>query len=303
MLLVTAFVLAQAVAGPWSSGRPAECVDESGRAANVWERAKSPELRHYCNLVAGGASKLAGPLAAAVAALDAAREAERVLPGHGASRALEGRALLALGKADEALLALRDANARDAKVLGDPLTLVAWARALARTGHLQDAADAYRALLPRASAFAKADRATIALEAGLLTMTRGAAGLDDAIAALRESLRESSEDGIRDVAALALALALDRGKQVDEARALLLERVHGDPRRVVLSDGSKETLSVDPGEGPALVALALEMSDAAGARDAWEAYLAGASDGPWSAHAGAHLAALPGKRTAPRGPR
>jgi hypothetical protein len=102
---------------------------------------------------------------------------------------------------------------------------------------------------------------------------------------------------------LALALALDRGKQVDEARALLLERVHGDPRRVVLSEGSKETLAVDAGEGPALVALALEMTDAAGARDAWEAYLAGSADGPWSAHARAHLAALTARRAAQRGPR
>jgi tetratricopeptide (TPR) repeat protein len=300
MPVVTAFVLAQALAGPWSSGRPAECADETGRVANVWERAKSPELRRYCNLVAGGSSKLAGSTVAAAAALDAAREAEGVLPGRGASRALEGRALLALGKVDEALAALRDASARDGKVLGDPLVLVAWARVLARTNHRQEAADAYRALLPRASAFSKADRAAMTLEAGLVTMTRGAAGLDDAIAALRESLRESSEDGIRDIAALALALALDRGGQVDESHALLLERSHGDPRRVVALNASKDVLAVDPGETPALVALALEMNDAAGARDAWEAYLGGAASGPWSAHAHGHLAALTGKRAAPR---
>lgn len=299
MPFVAPLVLAQAIAGPWASGRPSECADESGRVANVWERAKSPELRRYCNLVAGAASKLAGPSAAATAALDAAREAEHVLPGHSASRALEGRALLSLGRVDEALTVLRDANAGDGKALDDPLTLLAWARALARTGHREEASEAYRALLPRASAFSKTNQATLALEAGLVAMTRGTAGLDDASAALRESLRESSEDDIRDVAALALAVVLDRGGHVDEAHALLSVRLQSDPRRLVAANGAAEALAVAPAETSALVGLALEANDVAGAHDAWQTYLEGAPKGPWSEHARAHLAAL-GKRVAPR---
>jgi tetratricopeptide (TPR) repeat protein len=298
MPFVAPLVLAQAISGPWAGGRPSECADESGRVANVWERAKSPELRRYCNLVAGAASKLAGPSAAATAALDAAREAERILPGHGASRALEGRALLSLGRVDEALTVLRDAKVRDGKALDDPLALLAWARALARTGRREEASEAYRALLPRASAFSKTDQATLALEAGLVAMARGSAGVDDASAALRESLRESPEDDIRDVAALALALALDRGGQVDEAHALLSERLRGDPRRLVAANGAAEALAVAPAETSALVALALEANDVAGAHDAWQTYLAGAPKGPWSQHARAHLAAL--GRAAPR---
>jgi len=301
MLVAGALVFAQAVAGPWSSGRPPECADDGGRAVNVWERAKSPELRRYCNLVAGAASKLAGATVAAASALDAAREAERVLPGHGAARALEGRALLTLGRLDEALAVLRDAKALDGRALDDPLALLAWARALGRSGHMDEASDAYHALLPRASAFSRADRATIALEAGLVAMPRGEGGLDDAAAALRDSLRESPEDETRAVAALALAVVLDRSGQPGAARTLLSERLRGDPRRIVATNAARQALAVAPAEASALEALALEVNDASGARDAWETYLQSAPKGPWAGHALAHLAALGGKRAAPRG--
>src|SRR5579871_3265612 len=87
----------------WSNGRPPECATEMGGATgNVWERAKSPELRRYCDLVAGAASKLAGTAAMAEQALAAARDAESVSPGHAAPLVLEGRALEALGKLGEA---------------------------------------------------------------------------------------------------------------------------------------------------------------------------------------------------------
>ena len=144
-------VLAQLAAGPWSSGRPPECAAAIGHAANVWERAKSPELGRYCDLVASASSKLAGSTAMAQAALEAARQANGVLPGRAAPLALQGRALAALGKIGEAYASLRDAEARDARVLDDPPALLAWARVLARTGHTDDAARAYRALLPRAA--------------------------------------------------------------------------------------------------------------------------------------------------------
>jgi hypothetical protein len=56
-------VLAQnASGGAWSTGRPVECDlrggsgGVGGRSGNVWERAKSPELRRYCDLVASAAS-------------------------------------------------------------------------------------------------------------------------------------------------------------------------------------------------------------------------------------------------------
>jgi tetratricopeptide (TPR) repeat protein len=288
-------VLAQAVA--WTTGRPPECGDPGGRGANVWERAKSPELRRYCDLVASASSKLAGTTAMAEAALASAREADTVLPGHAAPRVLEGRALAALGKLDEAFKTLTEARTRDAAAFDDPLALLAWARVLARTGHADGAAEAYRALLPRASAIAQSERASASVEAGLVAMARGATGLDEAVAALREGLREA-QDETQGVAAESLALALDRRGDVVAARALVAEPGRGDPRTVLVTARAKELLAVAPVETNALAALALEPSDAAGARDAWDRYLAVSPTGPWAAHARAHLASLSGKRRA-----
>jgi tetratricopeptide (TPR) repeat protein len=276
-----ALVLAQAAA--WTNGRPPECGDPGGRAANVWERAKSPELRRYCDLVASASSKLAGTTAMAEAALAAAREADGVLPGHAAPRVLEGRALATLGKLDDALKALADARSRDATAFDDPLALA------------DAAAEAYRALLPRASAISAAERASASVEAGLVAMERGTAGLDEAVAALREGLREA-QDETQVVAVAALALALDRRGDVDESRALLAERGHGDPRIALGSAHAKDLLAVAPAEANALAGLALEPSDGAGARDAWDRYLAASPGGPWAAHARAHVASLSGKR-------
>ena len=286
--IALALVLAQAAA--WTTGRPPECGDPGGRAANVWERAKSPELRRYCDLVASASSKLAGTTAMAEAARDAAREADGVLPGHAAPRVLEGRALAALGKLDEGLKALRDAAAFD-----DPLALLAWARVLARTAHPDAAAEAYRALLPRVSAISAAERASASVEAGLVAMERGVPGLDEAVAALREGLREA-QDETQAVAVEALVLALDRRGDLDESRALLAEHTHGDPRIALASVRAKELLAVAPVEVNAMAALALEPTDGAGARDAWDRYLAASPNGPWVAHARAHLASLAGKR-------
>jgi tetratricopeptide (TPR) repeat protein len=300
MLWPIAAVLVLGQAAAWTTGRPLECGDPGGHTANVWERAKSPELRRYCDLVASASSKLAGTTAMAEAALSSAREADGVLPGHAAPLVLEGRALASLGKLDEALKALTDAKARDPAAFDDPLALLAWARVLARTAHADGAAEAYRALLPRASAIAASERASASVEAGLVAMARGLPALDEAVAALREGLHEA-QDETQAVAVLALALALDRRGDTDESHALLLERaLRGDPRQVLASARARELLAIAPVEGNALVAIGLEASDASGARDAWDRYLAAAANGPWVAHARAHLAALGGKRVTKR---
>jgi tetratricopeptide (TPR) repeat protein len=291
VLLPLTVVFAQAASGSWSSVRPPECADVGGRAASVWERAKAPELRRYCDLVASASSKLAGTAAMAKAALEAAREADRVLPGHAAPRVLEGRALAALGKLDDALVALGEGASRDPRALDDPLALAAWARLLARTAHADRATEAYRALLPRASALSSADRASAAVEAGLVALARGAMGLDDATAALRQGVRDAQDD-VQAVAVLALGLALDRRGDGAEARVLLADRSHGDPRATLTTPRAKDLLAVAPGEEPALAAMALEMSDPAGAREAWGQYVDATPAGPWAAHARVHLAGL-----------
>jgi tetratricopeptide (TPR) repeat protein len=294
-VLALALALAQAAAGSWSSGRPQECGDAAGHAVNVWERAKSPELRRYCDLLASASSKLAGIGVMAQAALDVAREADGVLPGHGAPRVLEGRALAALGRYGEALTALRDGQTRDPRALDDPPALLAWGRALARTGRTQAAAEAYRALLPRSSALSPGDRVSAEIEAALLAMARGAVGLDEAAAALREALREAQDEAYP-IALMALALALDRRGNAEEARALLVERAHGDPRDAIGSTRAKQLLAIVPAEAHALAAVALEPTDTAGARDEWQRTLDEAPSGAWAAHARAHLTALGGKR-------
>ncbi len=296
MVLAVVLVLAQAGPGAWPSGRPRECGDRADRGGNVWERAKSPELRRYCDLVASASSKLAGITATAQTALDAANEADRVLPGHAAPRILEGRALAALGRYGEALTALSDGQSRDPRALADPPALLAWARALARTGRTKEAGDAYRALLPRASALSSADRVRSEIEAALVAMARGAGGLDEAAAALREAVREG-QDEAQAVAVLALALALDRRGDPDEALALLSERARGDPRDTMATPRAKDLLAVAPAEAHALSALALESTDRTGARDEWQRALDDDPSGVWAGQARAHLASLASRQT------
>jgi tetratricopeptide (TPR) repeat protein len=284
------------LASVWSSGRPPECTlsgtqstsETQSGVYNVWERAKAPQLRRYCDLVAGATSKLAGSTAMVRAALDLAREAETVVPGHAAPKVLEGRALAALGQRDAALDALREGKARDPGVLDDPTTLLVWARAMAHGGHLDEAVDAYRALLPRAASLPAVDRTSATIEAGLVAMALGPAALDDAIGALREAARDAQDDA-EGVAVLALALALDRRGDADEARSLLASRGHGDPRNLFEGARGKELAATAPWEVPAIVAFALETTDAAGAHDAWEEYLQANPTGPWAAQVRARL--------------
>ncbi len=285
------FFLAQLAIGSLSTGRPAECREAGAQGTNVWERAKSPELRRYCDLLASASSKLAGTAGMAEEALEAAREAERILPRRAAPLALQGRALALLGQWDRAVSVLRAAAAREPNALDDPPTLLAWARALARTGQGDDARRAYRALLPRAAALASVERVAAATEAGLLAMAAGPVALDEAAASLRDAMQGAQDDAAT-VAAMGLALALDRRGDLQEARALLVERVQTDPRLAMATSRAREVLAVAPGEGPALVALALERVDPAGAREAWRAYVTAGPDGPWAAHARAHWAAL-----------
>jgi tetratricopeptide (TPR) repeat protein len=301
-MLHVALVLAQTALIPWSSGRPPECSSLLGLEANVWERAKSPALRQYCDLVASAASKLSGTSVMAEAALEAARKAEGVLPGRAAARALEGRALAALGEAASGATALRAATLMDPRVLEDPSTLLAWARVLARTGHPEEASGAYRALLPRSAALSGGERASAAAEAGLVAMDRGAGGLEEAVSALRDAMRQAQDETALAIA-LALALARDRGGAPDEARALMADRVHGDPRVWLSTAKAKDLLSVAPTERWALIAFGLEPAHRLEAREAWERYLADAPASPWSEHARKRLAALQGAGGSLRGAR
>jgi tetratricopeptide (TPR) repeat protein len=308
VLGIALVIVAQASGAGWSTARPAECssiaADQRG-ASNVWERAKSPELRRYCDLLASGAAKLAGGAGAQVVAREViaiADEADRAIPGRAAPSILRGRALARLGRYADALAALEQGRDRDDRALDDPAALLAWARMLARAGKTTEAADAYRALLPRASTLTLADRGAACIESGMLASARGPSGIDDAVAVLRQARRDSQE-ATQTAAILALALALDRSGERDEARAVLADRVRGDPR-ATLNDPRVRDMLANAGAAPeaeAMAALALEASDPPGAREAWKAYLdAGGAKGPWADHARAHESAKSATRGGPR---
>lgn len=293
MFAAVLLLTAQVAGAAWSGARPAECASrETQAAANVWERAKSPALRRYCDLLASGAAKLAAGtgLEEAREALAIGEEAATLLPDRAAPCVLRGRALARLGRWSEATEALHLAKTRDEHALDDPAALFAWGRALGRAGRAAEAEATFRALLPRTGSLPLRDRGAAELEAALLALARGPDGLDAAIAALREARRDA-QDAMQAMAAMTLGLALDRADERDEARLALAAAAHADPR-AVLSDGRVQSLLTDVGalqEADALAAILLESSDAEGARDAWSRYLAGpGGKGPWAAHARAH---------------
>jgi tetratricopeptide (TPR) repeat protein len=298
-----AAVLVVVVAQTAASGNVAvpACTGRGVRRGNVWERAKSPAMRRYCDLLASASSKLVGASPAASAALDAAHEAEAVLPGTAPVRVVEGRALTALGRLPEALTAFEDARARDARAFDEPIALLALARVLWASGRTADASHEYRALLPTASALPVADRTVIATEAGLVAMQLGPTSIDEAAADLREALRTAQGEAEK-LDVLALSLALDRAGQSSEARTLLGERSRGDPRTVVSGWIRSDGAAVAPSEASSLAAFGLEASDPQGARDAWEESVKASPAGPWAAYANERLAALraPGSRGSKR---
>ncbi|MDB5221331.1 MAG: hypothetical protein JWO86_9258 [Myxococcaceae bacterium] len=286
--------------GAFGAARPAECgVQEGFRAANKWERAKEPNLQTYCTLLASGTAKLVNGGALAKDVPGIADDADKMLPGRAAPSVLKGRALLKLGKPADALAALKEARTRDDRALDDPVALLAWARANARTGHFEEAAQAYRAALPRTSALSTPERSAASFEAGMIVMAQGPKGIDDAVAMLRQARREA-QDSMQVASVVGLALALDRSGQKEEARAVLAERVRSDAK-AILSDARITEALADAGvahEAEALVATALEVTDPSAARETWRRYVEGAGGkGPWADHARAHEGAAPARGT------
>jgi len=290
---VALLLLADVTAHHGAGGRPAECNALPGeRGANVWERAKIPDLQHYCDLLASGAAKLSPGSRSANDVVALAERAEHLVPGRAATCILRGRALAQLGKYADALVALRDAKSRDERALDEPTALFALARSLASTGDAAAAHEAFRELLPRTSALPLADRSVAYLAAAMLVMSTGPTGLDETIAILRQARRDS-QDLLRSAATLALALALDRAGDAREASAILAEEAIAAPKSILEStrvlDAMGRTGAV---ESAAIEALALEtLGKRDAARAAWQTYVAAVPGGVWEAHAKAHLAA------------
>jgi tetratricopeptide (TPR) repeat protein len=301
-MIAAVLVLAQAAAIPPGGGgrgggqgaaRPTECGSlEDGRATNVWERAKSPELIRYCDLLASGAAKLASA-SMTDDVLSIAADADRAMPGRAAPSVLRGRALARLGRFQEALTSLDAAKSKDDRALDEPIALLAWARSLAETGRAADALAAYRALLPRASSLPSWERGRAYVEAGLVAMAAGPSQIEEAIAILRQGARQS-RDQVQGLAVASLALALDRSGEKAEARATVADRGAAALRSALTDARSQALGSAVSREIEAMLGLALEGVDRGLARDAWQKYLDGqGGKGPWADHARQHLAASP----------
>jgi tetratricopeptide (TPR) repeat protein len=290
--LAIALVFAQSVS--FASGRPPEC---AGARLNAWERAKAPQMRAYCDLIASATSKIAGGKESARAALAETQEAEQLAPEQPYSRVLRGRALEKLGRAPEAYDAFAEAKKLDARALDDPQTLLSWSRVLARTKRSDEAENAYRMLLPRASWLDSRDRALAYVEAGLIVMQKGPQKIDEAVAIFRQA-RAEAQDSYRAVALVLLALALDRSGDPAQAQAVLGDR--GDVRALFDDPRVREvfdTVVAGP-EIDAAVAESLQPLKPKDAQVAWAKYLKNAAGSPWADHAASRAnAGAPAKKT------
>jgi hypothetical protein len=279
-----------------SSTPPLPCTGlQADDRPNRWERAKTPELRRYCDLLAGGSAKLVGALPLPADSLRMAKEAEALSPEAAAPLVLQGRALARLGRLDEAFARMSLARDRDPRALDEPLALTAWARLLAMKGDAA-ALPAYRALLPRSGALPAGERAAVAIEAGFVAMARGPAQLVEAVALFRQGRRDG-QDALRELATMGLALALDRMGERAEASALLRDSAPPSPRGTLEDPRVRALLATTlaGSEESALSAVALEAKAPALARDEWRRYVEREGQPLWIEHARDRLAGSAGR--------
>jgi tetratricopeptide (TPR) repeat protein len=289
-----------------SSGRPRECFPATKgglrRPPNVWDRAKSPNLAKYCELVARAHAQV--QLAPDVAK-EAALAADKLLPGKAAPAVVLARAAASVGSWDEAAKQFARALAADPRSLESPTTLRTLARVQVKTKKIEEALGTYRALAPRIDLFGSGDeRSRVLLEAALVAFAvEGEKGqapqkrpdggveipprISEALAYLREARQKQSV--LSAAVTLALALALDRAGDRTQADAMLAEAIRAGARM----DGLLEPLVFDAGDKLALEAMSLESVDRPEAMKKWEAYLASpAGKGPFAAPAKGRLEAL-----------
>jgi len=250
-----------------ASVRPREC---GSSRPTVWERAREPHLRAYCDALARGFGKLA------TAPREAKAEAQRATelsPERAAPFVLLGRAELATGAYEAARLAFERARAIDARALDEPNALHAHAIALFRSGREDEALASYRALVPRIDLLTGADRRVrVLVEAAELAMSRGPEHADLALTWLRRARREPLREAQPRVLAM-LALVLDRRGDAEQVSVLLEEVRRLGGRKAVEAFASQD---VETKEASAVLALVEEGANPRAAAESWERYLAGA---------------------------
>jgi tetratricopeptide (TPR) repeat protein len=208
---------------------------------------------------------------------------------------IRGEAYARWGNAEESVKAFEKAKAIHPRALDDAEALDDYGAVLVRLKRAEDARKVYRALLPRASGAlglcpfgGDCDAAALAyVTAGQLAI-ESPASLEEAIAILREARAHGgASTDVRRTAVMALALALDRRGDSEQARDLVA--------KIFATEVPPEikVRFIAPEEATAMRAFALEANDPGLALEQWKAYLAqGGDKRAWAAHAKAHVAKL-----------
>ncbi len=268
-------------------------------SSNIWESAKVPVLAEHCRVLQQGVEAFRDQKYAV--AIGLADKAEKLTPGFAGPWVVRGEANARWGKSSDAAASLEKARELEPRALDDAETLDDYGAALVRLGRLDDARKIYRALLPRVSGPQglcgvknECDAAGLAyLAAGALAFEGGPKALDEAVAILRESRAKSEPSrDIQRIAGLALALALDRRGDVDQAKELAanIATTKGVPTEI---NSEVRARLPSPEEALAFRAIGLESTDPVAALEGWKAYLAqGGDKRVWANHAKEHIAKL-----------
>lgn len=285
-----------------SSGRPRECGADGVRPdrdwhINVWDAVRQPQLRRYCDLLGRAHARLAS---APNVAREAAGLADQVLPGRAAPWVIRGRANVLMGDFAQAVRDFDHARSVDPRSVEDPPSLLDMATALRKVGRPADALAAYRVLITRLGLLPSPEvRVRIILEAASLASAAGPSGLPEAIAILREGVRQPLTRYDSDVCAM-LLLALDRSDSPAESASLVEHlALSNAPSALAARDPSAFAYLSDPNDAAAMTAIALEPSDPLAALSAWERFIKASPSSPFLANAKRHVEKL---RASPRPP-
>lgn len=286
-----------------ASGRPREC---SGTAKGsrrsdrltIWDAAREPQLKRYCDLIARAQARLEQSPAAA---RDAAAVADRILPDHAAPWVVIGRANVVLRRWDDALTAFERARKLDPRSVEEPAALHDLAVAQRQAGKLPDAIETYRVLVPRLALVPGVrDRASILLEAAALVSTLGNDGLREAVSLLTEARAQPASPLDADVLAM-LALTLDRTGAVEQASEVTrMLSARGLQLPVPEGESGSYAYLADPNDGVAMYALSIERQEPKKAVEWWERFVSRTKSDRWRDHARRHVEMLKNPRKTQR---
>jgi hypothetical protein len=290
---------AELMAAAQASPRPAICVERPTRGQagrTLWDRARRPAEATFCDALARGYSLLTRQPAQALAE---AERAKKVLGKRAEPSVLAGRALMQLGRAKEAWTEFERAQSLSRRSVEEPAALHDVASAAYASGHRTEALALFRRLVPRATLLSKGTaRQRVYLEAALLVMAEGPENLNEATGYLVEARRFHGAPGLADVVTGALALALDRQGQTQEAHGVAAEAGGPGAAQRWIQGAAGVGLTAPPGELHAIAAILAERDSPETARAEWKAFVeseAGKS-GKWAEHGKKRMNAVSGVR-------